>query len=273
MHQQEAKVWLAIEGGSVADGQSKRVLCPFCNGGSQREHSFVIRNDSGQFRGNCWRGTCNKWIASGTRRVSCGGKVKRQFTPRIYWQETVKPTAKLLKWLKNVYTFTDEEMKLEGLKYSPKDGRMVWPCYDKEGKEFGVNTKRTSVTTDPYPKWMTFFDRETTRLHYPRGYRKNYRYPFLCITEDIMSAVRVARIAPVVALQGTSMVWEQVRELHSQTNKIILLLDPDKGGRDAVAKIRKNYGSVFPEGIESRSLICDPKSYGNDEMLKREIGL
>lgn len=267
----EARAWLEIEGMSVPNGGRKRVLCPYCSGGTSKEISFVIRRDNSNLRGSCWRGSCSKWVS--TQDIE-GAKSKdvSTFKPREYWAETTTPPIKLYKWLEKEYNISREELELERMVYSGANGRMVFPVYDVHGKQYGYNTKRTCQCTDKYPKWMTFFDRDTTRLHYPRGVKKRFKYEYIFIVEDILSAIRIAQFAPVVALQGTSMSFAQAAELHRQTGTIILALDNDLGGIMATRKIKDRFGSVF-ENVASVTLACDPKAYKFNSELKTDLGV
>ena len=271
MDRQEAKVWLELEGADVSEEAGKRVVCPFCAGGHNKEESFLLFRNSGQLKGFCYRAKCGMRIHSDKRRASISDTVKCKFNRRVYIGQVGIPKSKLVQLFADNYGIYPDDLGRERVRYDAECGRLVFPVFDRFGKEYGYNLKRTSNTTDDKPKWVTYFDRETSKLHYPLGYKKSNRYTAIVIVEDILSAIRVARLMPVVALQGTHMSWEQARELLEQTDKLIIALDPDKGGIKAAMRIKNRYRTVFKDGVHMRLLNSDPKEYKSDFTLEQHI--
>jgi DNA primase len=85
----------------------------------------------------------------------------------------------------------------------------------------------------------------------------------LVLTEDILSAVRVGRIARrTVALLGTSANAEQLAAILKGVRRIAIWLDPDKAGRTAGHKISR---TLQLQGFSVQSIRTerDPKYYSN----------
>jgi len=272
MKTSEAKAWLELNGQHVEE-RSLRTKCPICQGGQSGELSFVIFRDSGQLVGSCYRGTCGATIRTGSRKFIAAPKKGKPFNRRVYTGNTKGCNKTMQRYFKNKFQISGDTMLKEGVRYDPDRKRMVFPVFDYKGVGFGYNLKETKLTTDGMAKWVTYFDRETSRLHYPKSFKKMNTYPHIVLVEDIISAIRVAQLAPVVALQGTSLNWEQVSELIDQTDKIILALDPDGGGIKAATQAKKRFGMMFKGGMDFRILLDDPKRYPSDELLRKDLGL
>lgn len=265
------RAWLTLEGANLDVGDSARVLCPFCKGGTTGEVSFVITRTDRGLNGHCYRATCSNFVYVKDRHTLTGQKGKK-FNKRVYQGETYNPSKKLLARFNNTYQITPIEAKREGLKYTDNK-RLSFPVYDEHGKSFGVLNKRTEYTTDNGPKWIAYFSRPTSKLHYPKANQGAVFERHIVLTEDIISAIRIAQFAPAVAILGTTLTWEQAAELARKTKRLILALDPDTGGLRAMVKIVKRYNALFKDGILIKALWYDPKDYPSDLLLKEHLGL
>lgn len=87
----------------------------------------------------------------------------------------------------------------------------------------------------------------------------------ICITEDILSAVRVGRHVRSIALLGTSATSSQLGRVMASVRRVAVWLDPDKAGVKAGQNVSR---SLRLRGYEVRVIKTarDPKYYSNREI-------
>lgn len=84
------------------------------------------------------------------------------------------------------------------------------------------------------------------------------------VTEDLISAIKVSRIAPAMPLWGSYLSLEIARRLSSRFNKVVMWLDKDKA-QDSF-KQAQNLSYLFKEGMTSIRTERDPKDYSTQEL-------
>jgi DNA primase len=92
--------------------------------------------------------------------------------------------------------------------------------------------------------------------------------PDLCITEDILSAVRVGRLVRrCVSLLGTSANAEQLHDALQGCSTVAIWLDADRAGKTAHHKLKRK---LALQGYETFSIRTeqDPKRYSNREIRR-----
>tara|TARA_R110000787_G_scaffold5761_1_gene20693 strand:- start:7826 stop:8650 length:825 start_codon:yes stop_codon:yes gene_type:complete len=272
MNNTELLAFVSINGMDVPAGGNKRMVCPACN--AEHENSFMIRkNDMSELTGYCFRVSCpisgkvigNKSVYSYEKRNAVSS-----FKPRVYEGEKVAASRSLALWMFKKYNIPMSVSRREGLCYDTKYQRQVWPVYDKEGKQFGHMTKQMPDCKDSYPKWVTYFERETNKLHYPRANVWNMRYDSVVLVEDIISAIRIAQFRPAVALLGTHMTQGMVNELRQGYAHATVALDPDATTK--AFKMARKFSGFFEKGMDFRPLLADPKDIETDEQLQQQLG-
>jgi hypothetical protein len=272
MNTNELKAFVQIEGSHLANGNSLRVVCPSCK--AEHEQSFMIRkSDLGDLTGYCFRATCpihGKVV--GDKSVHTYEAQTSKFKPRVYEGQKQLAPMHLRMFLWRKYNIGLNKAVAEGVAYNEAQRRMVWPCYDKDFESFGHMTKAMPQASKDYPKWVTYFDRETVKLHYPRANIWNeYKGNTIVAVEDIISAVRIAQVCDSVALLGTHLTMDMVNELASKYDKLVIALDDD--ATKLAYNMKKKYGLFFLEGIDVAPMKQDPKDIVTDVELHNKLGV
>ncbi len=169
-------------------------------------------------------------------------------------------------WLKR-YGITDEEISRNRIGYSETYGRVVLPMFGKEGLDFMVMRRVNSLDTDS-PKYLTYTNVEHTvyipqRLCTPAGVITNS----VVLTEDVLSAIKVARYVPSVALLGTSINIGALEYLVGSYNNVIIFMDDDNlTVRKKQLDIKNRLGPFMDSVRIVHSNGIDPKEMGDEEL-------
>jgi len=249
---------------SLEVGDSLNTLCPFCRVPHEMKMSLT-RIDEGLLY-NCYRASCGArgFISSVPGSILLNGegrKKKKQFVPREFSGELELLPKEILEELSTKYTLTEEELHEQGFRYDRKYNSLYMPCFTARGEVFGGITKKLNFRGKAGTKSLTFFTKRTTGLHYPLTERKGQ----IALVEDVLSAIRCLRYSRTVALLGTHLNNERIRELREHTDSIVVLLDPD--ATDKAFRYKKKFGFYFKK-FEVRSLEADPKDLPEEELKK-----
>lgn len=256
---------------NLIEGQRLHVVCPFCN--ATHERSFVIgKYSGGRVFGKCYRAKCGQsYVFTKGEYVHTDNQPKKVpvFTPREFdrLEDCTKLPSCVVSKIYNDHKISEEQLQTEGVLWYPRKKSLVFPVYDKHGEQFGYMTKvfYKTESNKTAPKWITYFDRPTTRMHYPYGYSYCDKYKSIVIVEDILSAIRLSSFVRSVAILGTSLGDMQAVELSEHTDRLIIALDPDAIGK--AYSMKKKYNSLFSGGIRVCILKDDPKDYKDDGLL------
>ncbi len=247
---------------SLEVGDSLNTTCPFCRTPDRLKMSLTRISEGLLY--NCYRASCGArgFISSvpGSILLRGEGRKKRKlFTPREFKGSLEELPEEVLELLSTKYTLTKEELREQGFKYDRDYDSLFMPCFTARGAEFGGVTKRLNYRGKAGTKNLTFFTKSNTGLHYPLTERKGQ----IALVEDILSAVRCVRYSRTVALLGTHLNDERIRELREQTDSLVVLLDPD--ATDKAFRYKKKYGFYFKR-FEVRSLEADPKDLEEEKL-------
>jgi hypothetical protein len=261
----QPEMLLQAEGQQLANGQRKRIVCPFCN--AKHETSFVItKSDIGELFGYCYRASCHRFVGtktSGTYKASTSS-----FKPRVFEHEYKRLPSEGRRFLFQKYGIRVQQIDTEQVYWVPFQKRILFHVFDKDGRSYGCKTKALPNANKEYPKWITYFERETSKLHYPRG---NVGTKIVVLVEDIISAMRVSQVVDAISILGTHLSMEQIREVKSMYDKAIVALDPD--ALKTAEKLVDKYKNFFTDGMELRDLSSDPKDIKTNEQLLKELKL
>ena len=213
---------------AIARNES-RIVCPTCDGGTQRERSLAIRAmdeiDCTVVKLSCWRSTCS-WYAV----TMPGGDVKfetRKLKPANVYREPIGPLS-----LERNLSLPKRFGLLPAVWAAHGWGRtgdtLVMPVLSPYGGVRGHVTRTFTkpkrcmtykATAQPWLDW--WLDDEATAT---------------IVVEDCLSACRLNGLGyNAVALLGTSMTAEQAKEIREQWPALVYLaLD-----RDAFVKAQK----------------------------------
>lgn len=87
----------------------------------------------------------------------------------------------------------------------------------------------------------------------------------IVLTEDLLSAIKVSRIAPSMPLWGSFMSLEHARRLSTRFKKAVIWLDKDKA--QEALKQAANASHIFEQGISCIRTERDPKEYSTQEIM------
>lgn len=257
---------------SLPAGRSTKIEC------CASDKSLMVSNEARGYRAYCFRCGPAGFVAHGDfsidqlkrRRLELDWQQSRTVTLPKDFTTDIPPSEAI--WLYKAGV-SSAIAKHYGFGYSPFLRRVILPIY-KDGVLQGYTARSTINERPKYiekvvsPSSTVFVADPSIALDatddWPAG-----SGPDLCITEDILSAVRVGRVVrSCIALLGTSATVEQLHQaLPSGNGKICIWLDPDKAGK---AGARNHVRSLRLQGYEARVIKSDkdPKYYSNREIRR-----
>lgn len=150
---------------------------------------------------------------------------------------------------------TQQEVKDNGLLYSPRLRRVVLPVYDSDGL-VGYQTRRV-FDDDDGPKYQTYTQRPKDFHYYRSGSSGSGS---VVIVEDMLSAIKCSRHAASAALFGVSLKDTLLARLLRSHRKFLIFLDDDNlQVRLAARKIKKRL-DIFGECVIIEGVGSDPKA-------------
>ena len=251
---------------SLGVGDSRLVHCPYCDNDIPYSPSMSITRDEDKLLYHCFRAVCGR--SGAVTSLSSGGVVattSREFTPKTYSQPTAVLNNDQLQYLFTKYCIRPSQVDGNGFMWEVDGAKLVMPLWTSNGYQFGHNTKNFGTSA---VKSMNYVYSDNPMLSYARRDRP---VGTVILVEDILSAVRVNQWAQGVALLGTNLNDNKVRDLLAYgAHRVILALDPDALGN--AIRMKKKYGLYFLDEFKVVSLSKDPKDLPNDQ-LKEELGL
>ena len=208
---------ILLSAAGIQLGETLRIVCPTCDGGSTQEKSLVItRSEDGHLVWVCHRATCP------TKGGDGGGSIITQSTKKtkkVYTGTTVPLSDSLRERLIELWGVSDpahwywspEYHRLAMSIRSPKYMHRGWVLRDLSG--------RSKL------KALTYIDEGEESLSW---YKLNPNAPTV-VVEDIPSAVRATMCGVnAVALLGTGVGLSKASEIATHASKpIIVALDQD----------------------------------------------
>lgn len=221
-------------------------VCPFCEGGRTGEKSLSItRRDDGTTLFICHRASCGRAgriHGNGNVSHSAVGEQQVGFVPRVYTGETRQLNHSERELLSSTYGLMYSEVNYHRLSVDINTGRLVVFVLGPKGQVRGRVLMNLPGKTaqpksliykeldEPFNGWFWTDTSEPTKL---------------VVVEDTISALRVARQFPAVALMGTNLSTETMFDLLKVSEHIVLALD-----RDATQKaieLRDKYKFIAPQ--------------------------
>lgn len=262
-------VWLATAK-TLPAGRRIRIEC------CAQDKSMLVSNEERGYRAYCFRCGPRGFVAHGDFSID---QLKRRREEFALLQEanvrlphdftTEIPTNEAV-WLYRAGIST-EIARHYGFGYSAHLRRVVLPVWSSG--ELAGFTARSTIGAKP--KYIERARNGSVVFHadpaialpatedWPEG-----SGPDLVLTEDILSAVRVGRIAKrCVALLGTSANAEQLSEVLQGAASVAIWLDPDRPGRVAAQKLER---TLALHGYKTKRIRSeqDPKYYSNREIRR-----
>lgn len=245
--------------------------CPHCLGGTAKEKSFsVTRTDDG-FMYNCYRASCDMagFVPEKPKleQVSAGKPhIKPKKTKEIYKtfdKCTFYLTVDQYAFFQSKFNLTVTDIQASGVKYCAASMSYIFPIFNRHGLQVGVVDRAFNGRT---PKALTILEGPTVKLYFPKQKEWSSTDPVV-VVEDVISAIRVSKYKPCVALLGCSMSEEAATVLRKLTNRLVIALDND--ATSAALKLSKQYKWMFDD-IIVQHLSKDPKDM-SDKALEFEF--
>lgn len=165
-----------------------------------------------------------------------------------------------LTWLKK-YGLTDLEIVNNHIGWSESNGYLIYPCFDRYGNLLCYQGRY-------FTKNRGFFTAgKIEQVYHILGDVPDYP-DTICLVEDTISCVKVARHALCMALWGSQISAERIVTLSSRFRHLKIWLDKDK------AKYAIKRGQIAQAFFDSVKVIItdkDPKDY-NDRQLQDYLG-
>jgi hypothetical protein len=199
--------------------------CPACGGGSTEEGSLSVSKREGLLLWKCHRASCG--FAGATS--SSGQSYQRAKKPPVETRATigrwiasessvVGHDARQL--LASKYGITDQHIAKFGIGWDDASGRLAIPVTDIRSERLGVVLRSLDGSQ---PKSLTHAEKDAI------SWFVNPTTPDIIIVEDQFSAIRASDYLTSVALLGTHLNEERVREIRAAAgrHRVYLALDAD----------------------------------------------
>ncbi len=190
--------------------------------------------------------------------------------------------------------FTPEELVAAGLAQRGKNGglydrfrgRIMFPLADARGRVLGFGARAMADGRGPkylntsenelYHKGRQLFGLDLARTHAARGGR-------VVVVEgytDVL-ALHQAGLRESVAIMGTALTQEQLAELGRSAPLVVLALDADRSGQEAMLRAARAAEQrnlelrmvEMPEGRDPAELVAEGGAEGFERHLERAIGI
>jgi len=158
-------------------------------------------------------------------------------------------------WLSS-YGLLGREVIHAGLKWSPGWEQLLIPLYDKDGHLCCIQAKNFNPKRASKAKYYNIGDKSLSDTRYGTG-------TTLVFTEDVLSAIKVGRVATGMPLLGTSIGRSRLAALRPLYERLIVWLDDDKWKEaceiaEAAKFLGWNASTIFTPK--------DPKEYSTEEL-------
>ena len=167
-----------------------------------------------------------------------------------------------LKWLAK-YNISSKEIADYGIRWSDSGGGIVFTCFDSSGVCVGYQIRHFRNKERKYTTRGKAVQMSMSMLR-----NRDVSLP-LVFVEDVLSAIKVSRIAPCVPLLGSNIPLELLRWGSESFKSFKIWLDPDK--RQSTVKQVLN---ARQKGFECSAVFAggDPKDLTTEE-IKEKLSL
>lgn len=240
------------------------VLCPACQGGGTKEGSLSVSRSGGALLWKCHRASCSFSGSSGSSFISGPARPSNKRYGRPAGVEVTPLNRADAKFLAARYGLTADACELGGLGWTGEgtgtySRRVCLPIYGPDLKQRGEN----------YRSYQGASPKSIIKLAYEDAipacwYKWKRKSPLLVITEDQVSAMRVAPHYHSLALLGTHIDDSKANELvdSGKYDRIYLCLDND--ATMAAVKLQLKWRDKLPHMVVL-GLPLDIKDMDNKE--------
>lgn len=244
----------------LEDGETRRILCPFCGGGSKKELSLSVTKDINRVLWNCHRASCGQNGTKGSRSgYLTTEKQRKQVKTSVYSGGLEYLSDAWLNYFDVELGITDTHMQRLRPMWATDAHRVAFPVFSPTGSRRGWVLRDYSGTQSV---------KALTRMDVAEPVTSWYRplhSPSVIVVEDIPSAVRASAYIDAVALNGSGVSADGALELASYYSSVIWALDADATA--ASLKLHKKYNMLF---TDSQVLILqkDIKNTGEEKLTE-----
>lgn len=165
-------------------------------------------------------------------------------------------------WIRK-YGITDKEISEHGIFYSNYKGRVGLPTWDKSG--IAHISYRKIHKTDLGPKYLTEGCSSAAIISSQR-LAGSLSPTTIIIVEDLLSAIKCARVCNAVALNGVHLSDKLLSNIVKEYNKIVIFLDDDCRQVKLNEIAIKNRIEQFGKDVTIVHSIKQPKELTEDEI-------
>lgn len=161
-----------------------------------------------------------------------------------------------IEWFKQ-YGLTNEEISANKIGWSEQYERLIFPVWDVGGNLLFFQGRKFPTDGGRHSKYVTGGQsQDVFHLLGPDD-------PSIVLVEDAVSAIKVARVAQVMPLWGSTIGPERIRRLSMSFKRLVIWLDKDKAEYSLKTRLKAS-----PYFDEVRSIITDkdPKWYNDLEI-------
>lgn len=243
-----------------------RLVCPICNGGSTKESSFSVTATPEGILYNCYRDSCR---IRGFIRMGDSVRKKPVINLRKFTKETTSLNDEDYDNFEEYFGLSKQDIDDNLILKCPENGAYVIPIYDLTGLKIGTELRvyKWQKNTKLNIKSIYYKELDRPKIYLPRSSSIG---DTMVIVEDVMSAIKTAKIKPCIALLGTNLEADIITTLHKlHVKKLVVLLDPD--ATRTSLKIKKNNDLYF-DSIRISILKKDPKDTDHEVLSEAILG-
>jgi hypothetical protein len=232
---------MRVDALDLAVGESITIPCYFCK--VTHEHKLCLTRVEDGILYICPRASCGSsgFIPiSGYTFTSKRSPRAKQFKPSPFKESTCNPHGWLYYYFQQRYELEKYDLMVNGVKYAQQSSRVVFPTKTKEGETWGCVVKDEFDRTSDRPKAVVYPTIDRVKLHYPASVQFDGT---IAIVEDCISATKVAKIMPSVALLGHHLSDEMALDIAKVAKNVVFMLDPDVAHK--AIEYAKEYRTLF----------------------------
>lgn len=260
---------IALWDASLSPGQSDRMVCPVCGGGTSRESSFVVsKKPHGGLVWICHRAGCNTRGGTGTGTSRITG------SPACPRRHAAPPTVSLgqprYAYFMEKYGIDSHTLRINGVAYDLASSGDYFPIRHWSGKYLGFQLR----WPDRVPKCRTYLttDFEYATMDWSLRWTGD-KVPYVIVVEDPISRIKLSGLGyDAVCLFGTYFSYKHTLELQDISDTVIFWLDPD--AFSLTCRYANDYGLMFSCRTVFSEL--DPKDTADaviQKLLRTQCGI
>jgi hypothetical protein len=239
---------IRMEGALLGIGDSRRILCPFCNGGQGHERSMSIKRTADGVLYSCHRVSCPSrpgFVGTGAGHV----QGPREKPPEYFTGERLPLTDEDMVYFREKYEIAANYGMISRTEY----GEYVLPIFAPDGSISGYNVRQPwpgapCKGREGRPKSRVYVESARPVQSVYKGSNPLYENTVLLV-EDQLSAIKAAQRSHVqwaVSLMGAHLDIPRVQEIAQlRPSEVLLALDSD--ATETSFKLARTSGLAFPK--------------------------